>query len=135
VWASKIIELAFNQQVCCHSNRDNSEQNFFLISLLFWWLIHFALCIFNHKMRTHTLIRWNLVYMKGTLKYISVPLLVGIQRIMNNDLSHLNCKLQEEISWNLACRWSNHHRSTFFWFERNWDKYVQGRYDTKLKWC
>jgi len=72
---------------------------------------------------------WNLVHKTGVLKGISVPFLVQIRQrftelwlilVKKIDLlSRLLGKLLRGLSWNLACRWSEHSRSAFLWFERN----------------
>jgi len=110
-------------------SQDTSEQSFEIIFRFF--LILFAHFAFSAITCYHILLsNWNLVHVKGWLKHISSPYLVGIRlrstelgsifRIKKVDgLSRLLGKPLEGIGWNLACRWSNHRRSAFLWFERN----------------
>ena len=92
-----------------------------------------ALFIFGHKMQMHTVIELKLDKHEGPSKRISVPILVGIwwrftelwSIFCVKNIKGLSCrqdKLLEGIGWNLACRWNNHRRSAYEWFEKNWEK-------------
>ena len=93
--------------------------------------------IFGHNLQTHTPIELKLGTHKGLLKHISKPILVGIWfkiygvtgynqffvwKKSNISQSYRVAKPLEGIGWNLACRWSNHCRSAFLWFEMNREK-------------
>ena len=63
-------------------SQDTSEQNFEIISLpdFFLILLHFAHLTFSAITCEHMVLSsWNLAHIKGLLKHISVPILVGIR--------------------------------------------------------
>ena len=105
----------------CSQSWDTSEQIF---SLSFH-----SLCIFDRDLRMHTLIKLKFSAHEGLIKSHLCTnfgwnpmkiygVMVDFTEKKVEDLSCLQGRLLEGIGWNLACKWSNHHRNAFFVFEK-----------------
>ena len=115
----------------------DEQTNFVLISSLSSFR---TFLIFGYKCKIRS--KWNLVHIKGSITCIFVPILVGNWWRFTELKSIIYIKgllcLQVKHWKELPCRWSNHHKSAFLWFERNQDKdyrdMIQNPTGIKITW-